>query len=455
MTSITSSKVQKERILLPLVFILLFYSGTVMALQAMFPVLRPLYPQTFFAGAAILLGAFYVLGGEARIYFERTQIVYLLYCVVATVGLYSVTAPWLVDQGMEYVSNMWKHLVFLSVLIAFAQSRRAVTFAGTWVLVTVALFVLHSFKAILAGYSGASGRFDNYVGQISNADYVGIFVAIFVVIFLQVATKVQGRKMRLAWFALSLISLVIMIQTHTRAAILVLGAVALYWALINSGTVRDAFKKCLVLGVLAGALLILGSFSSSDEGSYFDRMMTITKYGTEEADFNTGSRLHMWKQGIEIGLDNPLLGVGSGATAPHLDLTFQGARLKDKGSNAEGFSMHQTFIQIFAERGLTGLVLFCLMLFYAYKDMKLTAVYAKNNGDERLLLLANVGRLYLIGFCVGGLFITIDQDWTLFAVLALSVSLKRAIAEKDRKDNTGQIVFKYASSAQPATGARK
>lgn len=440
MNHVAPALVKEKATPLPLIFILLFYSGTIIALQIVFPALRPLYPQTIFAGMAILLSALSLVNGNATLKLEWIQKVYIAYCIVATIGLYrSAEVGWLV-KGQEEVLIIWKHLVFLMILIAFTKSLSRIFFTLAWLLATAALFALHSMKAILAGVSGLAGRFDNYVGLVSNADYVGIFFAIFVVVFLHLALQKQKSLRRQSWFVLSILSLIIMANTKTRAAFLILAVLVPYWILITSHSAAEIFKKGIRLLLIVGALIIIGSLANFNYGSYLDRFSTITKSDSAQADFNIKSRLFMWEQGIAIGLDNPLLGVGTGATTPYLKLTFEGVDLQDRTSKVESFSLHNSFIQIFAERGLPGLILFCLLLLKAFKNFNAVARYAKGHPErQQLALLSDVGRLYFVGYVIGNMFNPIDNDWTFFTFVALSVSSAGHIhetvpASRDRKN---------------------
>lgn len=436
MMRVTDFMVSKDSAPLPLVFILLFYSGTVIALQSVFPVMRIFHPQTIFSGIAIILAVVFLFIGNNTLNFDRIQKYFAVYCILATVGLYRSSEAGCLTLGMESVSILWKQLVFLVIIISFTRTLLVLVFVQQWILITVALFVLHSTKAIFAGYTGAGERFDNYVGLISNADYIGIFTAIFVVIFLHVALHAQKVIKRLFWAVLSVFSLIIMIKTQTRAAVVVLGVLVPCWMFIASSSKIEIFQKAVVLLLSIGTVFIIGSLTGTNYGSYFDRISTITRYASDEADFNTKSRFFMWNQGIAIGMANPLLGVGSGATAPHLELNFEGVELKSKAGTAEGFSIHNTFIQIFAERGLAGLVPFCLMLLYAYMNNNAVARFARRQPEKRqLAILADVGRLYLVGYVVGAMFISIDYDWTLFAFLAQAVSSRRYIQENSGRES--------------------
>ena len=422
----------RETIPLPLVFILLFYSGTVIALQNLFPVLEAFYPQTIFASIAILLSVVSFFCGNASLKLERIQKLYAVYCTIAILGLYRSFEVGFLAQGGEIVFNFLKHLVFIVILVSFTRTLSVLIFLRNWILITCALFILHSIKAIYAGNTGLGGRFDNYIGLISNADYIGVFVAVFVVIFFHIALQIRNNKYRLLCFALSIGSLVIMVKTQTRSAILVLSAVLFWWVVIMSTSIIKFFKNMTVFFWVIATAFIVGSFNESLLNPYLDRILTIKQATSTDADFNAKSRLFMWKQGIELGLANPLLGVGSGASTPHLDLNYEGVELQNRMSNVKGFSMHNTFIEIFAERGVIGLVLFCLMLLAAYRNFTAIARYATKHPErQQLEILAAVGRLYLVGYSVGAMFISIEYDWTLFVFLALAVSSQQYMHENE------------------------
>jgi len=427
MKKFSNNTVRQETV--PLTFILLFYSGTVIGLQFIFPRLIAFYPQTIFAVTAILLSAVSLIKGSSTLKLERIQYCIAMCCIMASVGLYYRSAEvGCLTQGRETVSILWKEFIFVSILVISTRTLSALIFAQKWILITVALFVLHSIKAIFAGFSGEGGRFDNYVGLISNADYIGIFTAIFFVIFLHVSMQSRKKINGLLLFALAVFSLIIMLKTQTRAAVIVLGMVTFWWIVIISTSKAELFKKGIVMLSVVVAVVIFGRLFSLSFDTFFDRIATITRSISDEADFNAKSRLFLWKQGLAMGIANPLLGVGPGATAPYLNLNFEGKVLQDRQSKAVGFSLHHTFIQIFAERGIIGLLLFCLILLAAYRNFNEVARYARAQPEKRqLVILADVGRLYFVGFVVGGMFNSIENDWTLFVFIALAICSRQYI----------------------------
>lgn len=433
MSGLVQSSVPKEKVPLPLVLILLMYSGTILSPYYLLPFLRPLAPQTLLAAAAMVTGAIYLVIVRKRLSLERIQWAYLAYCLTATIGLYRSHAVLLLDEGTLVVSNIWKHLVLLIIIAMCATSMRSIAITWRWVLVTIALFLLHSLKALLAGHSGPQGRFDNYIGMISNADYIGVFAAISSVLFVQSAQEAADRRLKGLCYALSVISLVIMVKTHTRSALLVLLATVIYWA-IWGGASAGRWRRLKLIALVAGLVLVVGKVSSSEEGGYLDRMASILRFRSPEADFNTRSRLFLWQQGLRIGLDHPLLGVGSGATPPYLDLTYDEVDLRERAGFSEVNSLHNSYIQIFSERGSVGILFFLLMVMFSYVNLRYVSARDPSlPGLRRAKVIADGAAIYLVGYAVGAWFITIDYDWTLFVIVGLAVSLRRHVEEQSRE----------------------
>lgn len=425
----------KERVPPSLLLILVMYSGTILSPYQLLPFLRPIAPQTLIAAAAIVTAVFYLAVNGTGFGLERIQWVYLAYCLAAIIGLHQSQEVGFLSDGIQIVANIWKHLVLLFIIALCARSVRTISLVWKWLLVTISLFHLHSFKALLAGYTGLAGRFDNYVGMVSNADYIGVFAAITSVMFLHNAQETRDLRLKGLCYSLSAIAIVIMVKTHTRAAFLVLLVTVVYWA-IRGGSFTKSLRRLRIILFAGGLLLVVGRISSSDEGKYFERMASIMRFQSEDADFDTRSRLFMWRQGVRIGLDHPVLGVGSGATTPYLDLRYEDVDLRDKGRESEGFSIHNTYIQIFAERGLFGLLLFALMLLFAYRNVQYIALLNTSLSNmSRLKVIAEDVGIYLVGYMTGALFITIDYDWTLFVVVGLAVSLRRLAEVQSQEAN--------------------
>lgn len=105
-------------------------------------------------------------------------------------------------------------------------------------------------------------------------------------------------------------------------------------------------KKLLVLGLLLFSMSVLFPFLPS---SVISRLSTV---GVSIEEMDLGGRVDLWREGIEVLAQHPLMGVGGGA----IDLSI-------------GSAVHNTFISIAAETGFIGFLLFSLMLGLAVFDV--------------------------------------------------------------------------------------
>src|SRR5678815_3555338 len=94
---------------------------------------------------------------------------------------------------------------------------------------------------------------------------------------------------------------------------------------------------------------------------YWQQMGTIAS----ESDYNrtdeTG-RVQIWKRGIGYMLSNPLLGVGAGNFPAAEGLLSPFAQRQQFGVGVRWSAAHNTLVQVGAELGVVGLVLFVALV---------------------------------------------------------------------------------------------
>ena len=125
-------------------------------------------------------------------------------------------------------------------------------------------------------------------------------------------------------------------------------------------------SRTAILTVLPGIFFILGSLNRMKR---FHRSMIfifaiillfvgqsiipqetlerLSTFGTSISSGDLGGRTDLWRGSIQIFIDHPLLGIGSGSTASSLQL---------------GAVAHNTFLSILSELGLFGFIIFICMI---------------------------------------------------------------------------------------------
>ncbi len=187
-------------------------------------------------------------------------------------------------------------------------------------------------------------------------------------------------------------------------ALLAAGLVILIGYRVVSAPVR--------IGVAVAAILAFGVAAGP---AFWTRMNTISN---PDQDYNMTSsegRLQLWERGIGYMEMRPLLGVGIGGFPSAEGMLSAGAREARAHGRGEKWSEpHNSFVEIGAELGVPGLLLFMAMLWTAVRGLRGT----QDSGLAVSLAAA------LVAFAVGGFFLSLAYREMLYALLALCVAAR-------------------------------
>jgi O-antigen ligase len=219
-----------------------------------------------------------------------------------------------------------------------------------------------------------------------------------------------------------------------------IGLVLLTVGLVHSGS-RGGFLAVLAMGayvvlrytaiavrwrVSAFAVVALVFFVVAS-GEYWRQMGTIgadTDYNqTEES-----GRRQIWARGIGYMLDNPLLGVGAN-NFPTAEGTLSpfAARQQYGGRGVRWNAAHNSFVQIGAELGIPGLLIFIALLGSAFAALIGSKRQRRRNPAfrGRVLELRQGLTGSLIGFVVGAVFLSLAYSEMLYTLLAFAASMAK------------------------------
>ena len=152
----------------------------------------------------------------------------------------------------------------------------------------------------------------------------------------------------------------------------------------------------------------------------FDRFRTVTEYQKDES---AQTRLYVWKKGLAMWADYPILGVGAGAFDVALGMDYLDASAPTRAWRAA----HSSYIQVVAELGTAGFAMWIGMIisgFSALRDgrRKLLRYGTLDPLAKHLFGLCNALRTSLFGYMVCAVFLSRAYDWLLMVLLALCVS---------------------------------
>jgi O-antigen ligase len=232
-----------------------------------------------------------------------------------------------------------------------------------------------------------------------------------------------------------LLGLLIIIKTGSRGGFIALTAVLVFF-LFN----RNAAFNISVLhkGILVLLAIILFQFVDLDMG----RFRTILDYKDDYNSTSEEGRIAIWKSGLKMMATHPLTGVGFNQFPEGL------GREKDARGldSAKWQAAHNSLVQIGAETGLFGFILFLILSFNAFRVFAGIARNGDGGGAElaRLGVLAQSG---FIGHFIAAMFLSQAYSiyWAFYIVLSAALSRLRTEAPA-----TGTLTLAAENSFSPS-----
>lgn len=336
------------------------------------------------AGVTVALAA---NPGGIRNFFTATPVGRLLAVIYALAFL---GVPFSVWQGGAFTAYLAlsKAMIIITVIFCLAERGRE---QALRVCAIASVMIL----AVLMVADKSAGRL--HVSATHDPNDIALLFAVFLPVIVTEGIFGGALVRILAWPA-AVCSVIGIALAGSRGGLLALAAVGGH-AILASKKYRWAMLPLLV----AGGILV-GLSADENLWARFSELRSESDYNFTAEE----GRIAMWKHGLALMAQNPLMGVGIGQFAPGVGMTL-GGRYK---------AAHNSFIQIGAELGIPGLIAFCALLVAV-------ARIGKSGASSPLLSIADQARhkallVGLTGYCVGGFFLSQAYGSILHTFLALA-----------------------------------
>jgi putative inorganic carbon (HCO3(-)) transporter len=331
---------------------------------------------------------------------------FLLHCVVSASFAYDSSYSW--DKFS--IVGLWV-LVFLLISAIVSTERRVFLFFVFFVIANFKMSQFGFFSWVKRGFGFASYGLTGS-GWYHNSGEFGLQMSVF---FAYLACLIRTLRddwskwtRRLMYFmALSAASCVI--ASNSRGAILSALAVILYLVL----TSEKRFKAWFATAIF----LCLGFFMMPDQ--------FLARFHTAGQDATSLSRQFYWEKAKLMMHEHPWTGVGYYNWVPYFRDHYFDPSLYWRIEEA-----HNTYLQVGAELGYTGLILFSAMVIVSFIVNLRTARQARRHGFRFLYALSVGMNAACLGLVVGSMFLTaffLPNYWIHFA---LTVCLATATRRK-------------------------
>lgn len=392
----------------PFLGLLLYTAVFIVRPGELYPPLGALHLERVIGALTLAAMLFAQYRREGRLFIDRSRQTTLLLLFLVAVLLSVPLAYWPAGALGGFV-EMVKLVIFYLLVAHLIDTRRKLR-VFVWALSLLTVYIaVTAFGDYLRGSSFFAQGIDRAVGETSvanNPNQLGTTMAVAVPFFLLLALH-RPLGWRRWLFALPTPLLIAtMAVTGSRASLLGFlgGAVYLWWT----------SRRRLLLGILGLLLLAGGFFALPDQ--YRERYSTITR---EELDGSSQARLQTWMTGVKMIADRPVFGVGVRCFG-----TAHAAGYSPEGRR-NWLESHSLYIQVMAELGLVGGLLFLALLVEFLRFNRRTARrIASPEGrwgyEETLLKALHAGFLTLL---ISGIFghSLLRHTWYVYAALGLCV----------------------------------
>ncbi len=375
----------------------------------------------------------WVLAHERPVGWERVILLMVLYgLVIGASLLYAVNFATSLDALLNYIKD-----ALIAVLTVLLLQRTVTLRKVIWGLLAAGLFLgsigvyqylTGTFENTYWGFGISSmqsitGSTEDYriAGPIGDPNYFAlILLALFPLAFERMVNEKKWSLKIIASIAMT-VCLLSILFTYSRGAFVALIVVSVVMLLRTPG--RPIYF--ILMGVLIFILAI--QFAPPQYTERMQSLLTIVPGNTErvEPDSSLLERYGELMIGAEMFLDHPLIGVGKGN---YPDYYVEYAQKTGVSPSRQVFSPHNLYLEVLAEHGLLGALIFGAMLYQmlkrplsAYADLK------KAGLTEQAQLFRGVA-YGIIAFLVGSFFLHGAFPrylWLLFGIALASENIAR------------------------------
>jgi O-antigen ligase len=349
-----------------------------------------------------------------------------LAAVVGLAGVIILTAPFSIWPGgaIGTFTELYVKVVLIYVLLVNTLLWPRRIEQVTWLIVLATGYI--AFRAVF-DYARGFNLIEN--GRVQGA-IGGMFensndLALNMVAILPIALSFVFRRVSLARrgiaAACSGLMFMTVVASQSRSGSLGLGAVLIVMAIL---TLRR--KPGLVAAGVMVTILALPMLPKS----YWSRLESIVD-ADKDATGSREARSILMREAMVVFLSHPLTGVGAGQ--------FQNYQPDGRDELSAWHETHNALLQVAAELGIFGLVIFVFLLFRALYAPTQTRQLLKRftpgrprgalptdslPAEEQEFLAAHAAAMSaaLVGWFVCALFASVAYHWTLYYLMALAIS---------------------------------
>jgi len=387
-----------------------FMLTSVARVHQLFPALALFKPVTVTGVAAIVLCLLDRVPrrriGALQIPATRYLIAFIVWMALSVPG-----ALWPGGAFTTFVDFLKTGLIFLVIVTAVRSFRDVEKLALVYFLgaVIFAAVVLSRTEFQMT----ADGRMERLYFYDSND--LATYIVTALPLGLYFAATGKRWLQCVAWAGIGVLA-VGFIWSGSRGGFLAFLAVIAYF-LLRYTTVKRSWRWSAVI-----AIAVIVTATAGDK--YWTRIQSIFRPSEDYNVTEQQGRVQIWRRGLGYTIQHPVLGVGAG-NFPRAEGTISPlVERTPRGRSLKWGPPHNSYVQVAAELGVAGFIIFCAFFVNVFKALKIPP----STGDpthKRRARLAQSLTASLIGFAVGSFFLTLAYADMLYALAGIAVGLRQ------------------------------
>jgi O-antigen ligase len=368
------------------------------------------------------------------------RLIFLLFGVIllgVPLGVYP-------GSTLQFIQNTYVGvLLYLLFTVASIRSRQDVDRLLLAHVVGASIYALFVVTRFEVGSSGRLGHLPTY-----DANDVAMLLVITMPITVYFMRKGASPFVRMLMVGAFVLFAILLVRSGSRGGFIGFIATMTYMLFRFKGIKLRVRVAAIAVGV--GTVLLVGS------DRYWELMRTLLN-PTEDYNYTSaGGRKQIWERGIGYMLTHPIAGIG----VNNFGVAEGGTELnRQRVAEGKGWiwaAPHNSFVQMGAETGVTGLALFIATLVAVLRyTMRRTSRGLPEDGDDEALRGALAGAL--VAYCFAGFFLTQGHSPYLYSLLGVGAGLMKIQAQPGsalRAPAVPARVSVRAPARVPASGRR-
>lgn len=334
-------------------------------------------------------------------------IIFILWmCVTTAFGFFP-------GESLDQLKKVMKIQVMTLVALAVLQDKKHIQLF-VWInVLSIGFFGLKG--GVYTIMTGGGGRVWGPGGFIGGNNEIGLAMLITIPLMYYLTLTNDNKWIKRGLFVMMLMTTVAVLGTQSRGAFL---------AIVAMGGILWLRSRGKIVSGVVIMVAAAGLFAFMPQ-SWHDRMSTIETY---EEDTSAMGRINAWQTAVNLANDR----VTGGGFEMYEPIVYQSYAPDPRIVRAA----HSIYFQVLGEHGWPGLFLYLLLGWLSWREaVKLRRQTRDNPEHEWVFHLAGMIQVVLIGFGVGGAFLSLAYFDLPYNVMVMLVVTRRWLENERKKAN--------------------